>query len=419
MSITIICSNFNSNRWIDGYLSSVNNQTLREFSIIFVDASSTDDSVETIEKFKFRDGISSSIIKCPTRINIYEAWNLGIKNARTEYVMNLNTDDRLLPDGLAIYKNSIDKYDADVIYGPCIIMGDDKHANQIGTYNWPEYSHQELLMHCICGPFPLLKKSSVERAGYFDISMPHSADYEMWTRMSFLGMKFVRIPDVVGTYYLNPTGMSTNPENLQKAQSEDAKIQNRYKNKTSKKLSILIPTTSNRSHYLSRLLKILEPQTTDDVEILILNDNHEYSIGDKRNHLVVSSSGEYIVFVDDDDIVSDNYIPLILDGIKSNPDVVGIHLLHYEDGVHKGLTYHSLKYDKWWDEPGENGLRNYYRNPNHLNPVRREYALRVEFPSVNMGEDRDYSKRILPYLKTESYIKEPIYTYLFRTTKEC
>jgi hypothetical protein len=34
-----------------------------------------------------------------------------------------------------------------------------------------------------------------------------------------------------------------------------------------------------------------------------------------------------------------------------------------------------------------------------------------------MGEDKDYSSRILPYLETEEYVTEPIYYYLFRSNK--
>ena len=59
----------------------------------------------------------------------------------------------------------------------------------------------------------------------------------------------------------------------------------------------------------------------------------------------------------------------------------------------------------------------YYRNPNHLNPVKIEIAKKVMFPEVNFREDYDYSMRMLPHLKTEEYITGPIYTYQFKTNK--
>ena len=50
--ISILCSNYNSSKWIDGYLKSINNQLLDCFEIIFVDANSTDNSLKTIKSFR-------------------------------------------------------------------------------------------------------------------------------------------------------------------------------------------------------------------------------------------------------------------------------------------------------------------------------------------------------------------------------
>jgi len=184
------------------------------------------------------------------------------------------------------------------------------------------------------------------------------------------------------------------------------------------KLSILILTVTDRAEFLNRILSILNPQKSDDVEIITISDDGSKSIGQKRNEAIQQSSGEYICFVDDDDIVSSDYVSKILDALKTNPDCVGIHLLHFNDGNLAGFTYHSLKYNKWFEERDmTTGLMRYYRNPNHLNPVKRELALQTPFPEVDWGEDRDYSQRILKLLNTEEYVTEPIYYYMFRSKK--
>jgi glycosyltransferase involved in cell wall biosynthesis len=186
------------------------------------------------------------------------------------------------------------------------------------------------------------------------------------------------------------------------------------------KLSILICTLEERKHFLERLLSILNPQKTDEVEILINCDNRQKSIGQKRNELLKQASGDYITFIDDDDRISDDYVSKILNSInKSNPDVIGIHLIMTTDKIIEEKTFHSLKYRSWYDEPDPEKpwLRRYYRNPNHLNPVKREYALKVGFPEISMGEDKVYSTKLLDFLKTEEYIKEPIYYYDFVSRK--
>lgn len=181
------------------------------------------------------------------------------------------------------------------------------------------------------------------------------------------------------------------------------------------KLSILICSLTNRKEMLAELLACLSPQLTDGVQILINSDNGKKSVGQKRNELLESANGEYIAFIDDDDLVSSDYISLILEAIKTNCDVVGIHLLmtYNKDIETECRTYHSLQYKTWWDEndPDRQGRRRYFRCPNHLNPVRRNFALATKFPETSHGEDHDYSTRLLPLLNNEFYIEKPIYYY--------
>ena len=186
--------------------------------------------------------------------------------------------------------------------------------------------------------------------------------------------------------------------------------------------SILVPTMPERKNVFSRLMNVLAPQLTDEVEILFLNDEPgkpKKTTGEKRNELLKMARGEWVAFVDDDDLVNENYIALILHALKStNCDVIGIHLLmtFNEDPETECRTYHSLRYDKWYDEPDPDrpGKRRYFRNPNHLNPVRRELAINAGFPDKSHGEDHEYSKALLPHLKTETYIHIPLYYYLAR-----
>lgn len=189
--------------------------------------------------------------------------------------------------------------------------------------------------------------------------------------------------------------------------------------------SILICSIEERKEFLDRLLNDLQlqlnnldPSDSSQIEILTEIDNRELTIGKKRNKLLDKATGEYIAFIDDDDLVSSDYISLILNALETKPDVVGMHLLHFNDGILGGLTYHSLDYSHWYEKKDEViRLMRYYRNPNHLNPVKREHALEARFPEISMGEDKIYSRDIHAYLVSEVYIKEPIYYYLFVTGK--
>ncbi len=174
------------------------------------------------------------------------------------------------------------------------------------------------------------------------------------------------------------------------------------------KLSILICSLEDRLVQLQQLrTKLIDQSDMDVVEILTETDAGEMHTGAKRNKLLLQAKGDYIAFVDDDDMVSDDYVSKILKAIETNPDCCGLEGIITTDGNNPHLFIHSLTCGSWYEKDGI-----YYRTPNHLNTVKREIALKVMFnDDMSNCEDRDYSLRIQPYLKTEEYIKGPIYFY--------
>jgi len=173
-----------------------------------------------------------------------------------------------------------------------------------------------------------------------------------------------------------------------------------------KRLSILICSITERAKLLHRLLVHLKVQMSDEVEIITEIDNREMTIGEKRNKLLLRASGDYVAFIDDDDLVSGDYISKILTAIKTNPDCCSLQgeITHHHGKV--DIFKHSIEYDHWFRD---NGI--YYRCPNHLNVIKRSIALQVGFPHINSEEDRDFSGRVFLLLKTEEKIEGTIYYY--------
>lgn len=187
------------------------------------------------------------------------------------------------------------------------------------------------------------------------------------------------------------------------------------------KLSILIPTMESRADKLKRLLDILEPQKTDDVEIIVMHDDPNrsmrMSVGEKRMWLLGSAPSEYVAFVDDDDTVSDNYVELILKALEQKPDVCAIRgIVESVNGIKRNFVL-SKQYDKIFSLKSDDYQDNtYYRYVSHLNPIRKEIAMQAGFPYQNRFEDNWYSLKLKPLLANsrEVLIPETIYHYYFR-----
>jgi len=178
-------------------------------------------------------------------------------------------------------------------------------------------------------------------------------------------------------------------------------------------LSILIPSLHKRTGLLGALLKDLQAQATDEVEILTSVDGGEISTGNKRNNLVNAAKGKYTVFVDDDDCVSSDYIPSILEAAKQDADVIVLNGIMTTDGRNPKKWYISK--DLPYKSEIMNGEEIYLRYPNHIVPIKRDIALQVPFPNKYREEDFDYATKLhnMGLIKTEAKIDKYLYTYRF------
>lgn len=186
----------------------------------------------------------------------------------------------------------------------------------------------------------------------------------------------------------------------------------RFKNYDMSVLICTIPSRKNMFYNLMNDINKLKQTSSLAIEVLY-DDRLNITVGEKRNALLGKTSGRYCAFVDDDDKITDDYFKVIEES-ELKYDCIVLNGMMYIDGVKHAPFYHSLKYDKWIDNIGVA----YYRNPNHLNPMRTDIAKQVGFPGMNVYEDRDFSKRLLDsgLLKTEYTHDKTQYLYMYDRT---
>ena len=100
------------------------------------------------------------------------------------------------------------------------------------------------------------------------------------------------------------------------------------------KLSMIIPYYDTYVE-TKKLLEILKPQLTDETEVIIIEDSQDdrvlnfkdciiirdevnHGLSWARNRGIEKARGEYIVFIDSDDYVSNDYVESILNKIKTS-----------------------------------------------------------------------------------------------------
>ena len=182
------------------------------------------------------------------------------------------------------------------------------------------------------------------------------------------------------------------------------------------KLSVLICTVPSRlDGFLPNIVTKLTKQAsavnkkrTPDVQILYLGDNKTISVGEKRNDLLRIARGEYVVFVDDDDEISEDYIAQILNGTQTGADVINFKVMcSVNGGEYKIVDYDArFKHNKDFAD-------HYERLPNHIMCIKRSLAMKAGFPNKSMGEDDDFAQKLRPLIRKQAFINKALYYYNF------
>lgn len=178
-------------------------------------------------------------------------------------------------------------------------------------------------------------------------------------------------------------------------------------------LSCLVPTIPDRrGEYLPRMLDMLEKQAGNlPVEILSFYDNRRRSVGEKRNSLLREARGKFVVYLDDDDRVADDYIATLLGVIHDNPDadVIVYDQLCSGHGPQPYICKYGIDYK--YTKYAVNGV--WTGKPAHTMPWRRELVRHVAYQDSNYGEDTDWVKRAVPLVKKQVRIDRVMYYYDF------
>jgi glycosyltransferase involved in cell wall biosynthesis len=199
-----------------------------------------------------------------------------------------------------------------------------------------------------------------------------------------------------------------------------------FKNEKNINLSILILSIPSRLDKLTTLLHKLETQIKhrpEKVEILCLLDNKSKHIADKRNDLLNAASGKYIVFLDDDDDISDDYITSLVDIIDEYPntDIITFNQRCLIDGRKMNVSFGMNNPTEHPYVMPDGNLSDILRPPFHICVWKTDIAKTEEFERIydangQSGEDHHWCKKLYPKIKTEYKINKQLHHYIYDST---
>jgi len=220
--VSLVTSVYKADDYIEQLMEDVTRQTIFEekceWIILNVDPPGCEFDEEIIMKYveKYPDNIIYKRLEEDP--GIYDTWNMGIKMSTGEYVTNINCDDRRAAWGLeAQAKLLVANEDVDLVYNDSYLVRDpnvmfEDVPPNCERYNFEQFSKEAMLRGNLPHNNPMWRRNLHDKFGYFNQYYKSAGDWDFWLRCSFGGAKFMKHPEILGAYYFNPIGMSTNPE---------------------------------------------------------------------------------------------------------------------------------------------------------------------------------------------------------------
>ena len=130
--VSVITPNYNHARYLHQRLDSILNQTFQDFELIILDDASTDNSREVIESYA-KDPRVRTILKAENNGSTFKQWNLGVSQAKGEYVWFAESDDYADPALLETLVDRLDRH-PNVGLAVCQSWTVDQDSKLLGNY---------------------------------------------------------------------------------------------------------------------------------------------------------------------------------------------------------------------------------------------------------------------------------------------
>ncbi len=197
--LSIITINLNDEEGLKKTFKSVREQSFQDFEHIVIDGKSNDGSLDFLKNnSKYFSYWESNKDK-----GIYNAQNKGIKNAKGDYILFLNSGDFLFnKDSL----ENIFQYNPteDIFYGDVMLEKNNRYRKKIFQSKVDLFL---LLEDMICHQVQFIKRALFEEIGYYDESLKVCSDYEFLIRAIIGKNKMIKHYPVVTAIH-NMTGVS-------------------------------------------------------------------------------------------------------------------------------------------------------------------------------------------------------------------
>lgn len=183
--ISVIMSVFNREKYVKESIESILQQSNQNFEYLIVDDGSTDNTSNILKRYATKD--SHIVLIEKKHSGLADSLNVGLRQAKGEWIARLDADDIAVPDRLSSQWNFVrNNRDIVLLGGGCIEI--DKNATTIKEHIYPQ-NHNALIRRLENGKafFPhssaFFNKEYIMNLGGYNNKFLRSQDCDLWLRV--------------------------------------------------------------------------------------------------------------------------------------------------------------------------------------------------------------------------------------------
>ncbi len=206
--ISIIIPTYNSSNYLRDSLSSVLNQTFKDWEIIVVDGGSRDNTQSVVEDFMKYNNLAGRLkyYRYENHIGVSEARNAGIKASSREFISFLDSDDIWYPNKLERVINIFLKFPrVDLVCHDELlsingeIIDKLKYSEKLKNLSDKATVYENLFLENFLSTSAVTVKRYCLKDNLFDTTLLVAEDYDLWLRLSYK-YQFYFLDEFLGEY---------------------------------------------------------------------------------------------------------------------------------------------------------------------------------------------------------------------------
>ncbi len=210
-AVSIILPVYNASKYLSACINSLLSQTLSDFELIIINDGSTDNSEAIIRQYNDN---RIRLINNPGNKGLIYSLNLGIEEAKGNYIARMDADDICLPQRLEKQKALLDQ-EINIALTACPVQFIDENGNSIAE-SWKDDEEnlgaaqirkQMTKDNCIAHP-SIMARASVLKQYRYPLNQKYTEDYALWLQLLSDGYLFEKVKEKLLLYRVHSSSIT-------------------------------------------------------------------------------------------------------------------------------------------------------------------------------------------------------------------